>query len=137
MHKDSSSWLRRPELFGRFLRFALVGGLCASLNLVILWLFTSWLGWNYLVGVIFSFFSVNWLGLSLNNRFTFNRESRPRTREIKRYYATMSGALTLNFVTMYAMVSVLGINYLLACILLTLLFTIFNFVTHCVWTFAS
>ncbi|MXN75177.1 GtrA family protein [Burkholderia sp. 4701] len=137
MHKDSVSWRHRPELVGRFLRFALVGGLCASLNLSILWLFTSWLGWSYLVGVVFSFFSVNWLGLWLNNRFTFNRESKPRAKEIKRYYATMSGALALNFATMYAMVSVLGIHYLLACILLTLLFTIVNFLTHCIWTFSS
>ncbi|CAN0621893.1 GtrA domain-containing protein [Burkholderia multivorans] len=137
MRDDSASWLPNRNLPGRFVRFALVGGLCASLNLSILWFFTSWIGWHYLIGVAISFFSVNWLGLFLNHRFTFNRASRPTIREVKRYYAVMSGALLLNFVMMYTMVSVLGINYLLSCILLTLLFTIFNFLTHSVWTFSS
>ena len=73
----------------------------------------------------------------MNHRFTFNRASRPTIREVKRYYAVMSGALLLNFVMMYTMVSVPGINYLLPCILLTLLFTTFNFLTHSVWTFSS
>lgn len=137
MREDPASWLPHLDLLRRFLRFALVGVLCASLNLSILWFFTSWIGWNYLVGVVFAFISVNWLGLSLNKRFTFNRQSRPKVREVKRYYVVMAGTVVLNFVMMYLMVSVLGINYLLSCVFLTLIFAIFNFMTHFAWTFSS
>ncbi|WP_155629043.1 GtrA family protein [Burkholderia stagnalis] len=120
---------------GRFLRFVLVGGLCTLLNLLTLWFVTTRIGWHYLVAVVISFLVVNGIGFALNKYFTFTRASRPKLREIRRYYAVMLGTLALNLSIMFLLVDVLGIHYLLASIVITVLFTLFNFVAHSGWTF--
>jgi putative flippase GtrA len=136
MSKDSAFWPSDDPLFGRFLRFVLVGGFCASLNLLILWFTTSWIGWHYFIGITLSFFGVNWIGLVLNNRFTFSKDSRPHFGKLKRYYSVMFASLFLNFVMMRILVDTLGINYLLSSVLVTLIFAAFNFFAHQAWTFS-
>jgi len=137
MSKDSAFWPSNYPLLGRFLRFALVGGFCASLNLLILWFTTSWIGWHYFFGITFSFFGVNWIGLFLNNRFTFSNDSRLHFGEVKRYYSVMFVSLLLNLVMMRILVGSLGINYLASSVLVTLIFAAFNFLAHHVWTFSA
>lgn len=124
------------HLPSRFLRFVLVGGLCALLNLLTLWFLTTWIGWHYLAATTISFFAINGVGFIFNKYFTFNKISRPNFREIQRYYFVMSGALALNLTAMFVMVSTFGINYLLSSILVTLIFTTFNFLAHLGWTFS-
>lgn len=136
MSKDLTFWPSDYPLLGRFLRFALVGGFCASLNLLILWFTTSWIGWHYFFGITFSFFGVNWIGLVLNNRFTFSNGSRLHFGDVKRYYFVTIASLFLNLVMMRILVGILGINYLLSSVLVTLIFTAFNFLAHHVWTFS-
>ena len=123
-------------LLSRFLRFCLVGALCTGLNLLILSLFTGWIGWHYSVSVVVSFLSVTFVGLVINNRFTFNRKSWPGIDEVKRYYFVTSGSLFSSLVMMYVLVDVAGVNYLLSSIVITLVFTAFNFLAHWVWTFS-
>lgn len=121
---------------GKFLRFVLVGGVCTLLNLSTLWFVTTRLGWHYLIAVTISFFMVNGVGFVFNKYFTFTSISPPDFREILRYYFVMSSSLALNLAIMFIMVDVLGINYLLSSVAITLLFMIFNFLAHLGWTFA-
>ncbi|WP_269507577.1 GtrA family protein [Burkholderia sp. IMCC1007] len=127
---------RVPPLPGKFLRFVLVGGICTLLNLSTLWFVTTHLRWHYLIAVTISFFTVNGVGFVFNKYFTFTRISPPNFREIRRYYFVMSSSLALNLGIMFIMVDMLGINYLLSSVAITLLFMIFNFLTHLGWTFA-
>lgn len=120
----------------KFLRYAFVGGACALLNLGILWLLVSGLGLNYLVSSMISFFALTPVGFWAQKLVTFRTPRAAAPIEWPRYFLTMGSSLAANLALMYLLVSVLGVWYLAASIVVTLVLLAANFLVNDLWSFA-
>jgi len=124
-------------LFARFLSFALVGGLCLGLNTLALWALTSGLGIHYLVSTAIAFSTITPLGFMLNKVLTFRTHRRHTMVELPRYIANMSVSFAVNLGLMYVLVSVLGIWYLPASLLVAAMLVVVNFLVSDSWSFQA
>jgi putative flippase GtrA len=120
----------------RFLTYAIVGGGCALLNLAVLWLLTSVLGVHYLVSNMISFLALTPVGFLLQKLMTFRTPRAAAGVEWSRYFATMGSSFAGNLVLMYVLVSLLGIWYLAANVVITVLLLVANFLVNLRWSFA-
>ncbi len=120
----------------KFLKYASVGGACALLNLVVLWLLTSVLGLHYLVSTMISFFTLTPVGFWLQKLVTFRTPRAAAPFEWPRYFVTMGSSFAANLALMYLLVSLLGLWYLAASVVVTLLLLVANFLVNDVWSFA-
>jgi putative flippase GtrA len=120
----------------RFLTYAIVGGGCALLNLAVLWLLTSVLGVHYLVSNMISFLALTPVGFLLQKLMTFRTPRAAAGVEWSRYFATMGSSFAANLVLMYVLVSLLGIWYLAANVVITVLLLVANFLVNLRWSFA-
>jgi len=120
----------------KFLSYAAVGGACTALNLAVLWLLTSGLGVHYLVSTMISFFTLTPVGFWLQKLVTFRTPRRRAGIEWPRYFATMGSSFVANLGLMYLLVSLLGLWYLAASLVVTLLLLATNFLVNDRWSFA-
>jgi putative flippase GtrA len=120
----------------KFLRYTVVGGGCALLNLAVLWLLTSVLGLHYLVSSAISFFALTPVGFWLQKLVTFRTPRAAAPFEWPRYFLTMGSSLAANLALMYLLVDMLGLWYLAASVVVTLLLLAANFLVNDLWSFA-
>ena len=120
----------------KFLRYAIIGGGCALLNLAVLWLLTSVLGLHYLVSALISFFTLTPVGFWLQKLVTFRTPRAAASFEWPRYFLTMGTSLAANLGLMYVLVSLLGMWYLIASVVVTLVLLAANFLVNDLWSFA-
>lgn len=123
------------SLPGRFLAFVLVGGFCLAVNTVALWALTSVLGIHYLLSTVIAFFSITPLGFLLNKVLTFRTRREHTPIELPRYFTAMAGSFAANLALMYLLVSVLGLWYLAASLMVAALLVSVNFLTSDRWSF--
>jgi len=120
----------------KFLTYAFIGGCVALLNLAALWLLTDVLGLHYLASTLVSFFVLTPLAFLMQKAATF-RTPRERARvEWPRYFVTMGSSLAANLALMYVLVSLLGLWYLAAAVLVTAALLAANFLVNERWSFA-
>lgn len=115
-------------------RYLVIGGLAVLLNLALFWLLVGLLGWHYLAATVVVFFVSNLAGFVANRRLTFRSNGRPAP-ELVRWYAVMGVSLLANLAAMALLVDGIGLNYLLASPVLSLLFAVVNFTVHDRFTF--
>ena len=120
----------------KFLTYAAVGGLVAALNLAVQWLGTSLLGLHYLASVLISFFTLTPLAFWLQKLMTFRTPRAAAPFEWPRYFLTMGSSLAANLALMFLLVSLLGVWYLLAALIVTLALLAANFLVNDLWSFA-
>ena len=120
----------------RFLSYAVVGGICAALNLAALWLLTSVVGLHYLLSTMISFFTLTPVGFWLQKLVTFRTPRTAAGFEWPRYLATMGSSFAANLLLMYVLVSLAGLWYLAASVVVTLALLATNFVVNDRWSFA-
>ena len=119
----------------RFAAFVLVGGFCLAVNTVVLWLLTSVLGIHYLVSTVIAFASITPLGFLLNKVITFRTPREHAPIELPRYFTAMAASFAANLLLMWLLVSVLGMWYLAASILVAVTLVVCNFLTSDRWSF--
>jgi putative flippase GtrA len=119
----------------RFAAFVLVGGFCLGLNTLALWWLTSVLGLHYLASTLLAFFAITPLGFLLNKALTFRTRREYARIELPRYFTAMAASLGANLALMYLLVSVLGVWYLLASLLVAVTLVCVNFLTSDRWSF--
>jgi putative flippase GtrA len=119
----------------RFAAFALVGGLCLAVNTVVLWWLTSGLGIHYLASTVIAFVSITPLGFFLNKAVTFRTRREYARIELPRYFSAMAASFALNLLLMYLLVSVIGVWYLTASLLVAAVVLIVNFLSSDRWSF--
>jgi putative flippase GtrA len=124
----------RPLPF-RFVAFVLVGGVCLAANTVLLWALTSELGMHYLISTVVAFAAITPLGFLLNKVITFRTRREYARIELPRYFAAMATSFAANLALMYLLVSVFGVWYLAASLVVALLLVIFNFISSDRWSF--
>lgn len=120
----------------KFLSYAFVGGVCALLNLAALWLLTSGLGLHYLLSTLIAFFTLTPVGFWLQKQVTFRTPREHAPVEWPRFFATMGSSLAANLLLMYLLVSVLGLWYLAAAVVVTVALLATNFLVNDRWSFA-
>jgi len=119
----------------RFAAFVLVGGVCLALNTLALWLLTSALGLHYLASTLIAFLTITPLGFLLNKVVTFRTRREYTPIELPRYFAAMAASLAMNLALMYLLVSILGLWYLAASVLVAVTLVVVNFITSDRWSF--
>ena len=119
----------------RFTAFVLVGGFCLAANTVLLWALTSGLGIHYLVSTVIAFAAITPLGFLLNKVITFRTRREHARIELPRYFAAMAASFAANLALMFLLVSVLGVWYLAASLVVAGLLVILNFLTSDRWSF--
>lgn len=119
----------------RFAAFGLVGGLCLALNTLALWALTSGLGIHYLLSTVLAFSTITPLGFLLNKLLTFRTRREHTAVELPRYVAAMAVSFVANIALMYLLVSVLGVWYLAASLLVAITLLVANFLTSDRWSF--
>jgi putative flippase GtrA len=124
----------RP-LPARFAAFVLVGGFCLAANTLVLWALTSGLGLHYLVSTVIAFVSITPLGFLLNKVITFRTRREYARIELPRYFTAMAASFAANLGLMYLLVSVLGMWYLAASILVAVTLVVCNFIASDRWSF--
>jgi putative flippase GtrA len=120
----------------KFIAYAIVGGGCALLNLAVLWLLTSMLGLHYLASTMISFLALTPVGFLLQKLVTFRTPRAAARVEWPRYFVTMGSSFAANLGLMYLLVSLLGIWYLAASGMVTVLLLAANFLVNDRWSFA-
>jgi len=129
---------RLPSLLGRrLLRFATTGGICFSVNLAVLYAGTELLHLHYTLSLLLSLLVVNLVGLLLNRRWTFESTRNPFWAEAMRYWSANALSALAVLASTALLVEVLHVHYLLANVLIAVLFMIGNFVLHLRWTFRA
>lgn len=121
----------------KFLTYAAVGGFCTLVNLAVLWLLTSILGLHYLVSTMISFFTLTPVGFWLNKILTFRTPREFVRVEWPRYFTTMALSFGANLALMYLLVTVLGLWYLAASLVVTLALLVVNFLANDRWSFEA
>lgn len=121
----------------QFLKFVLIGGLCAGLGLVVMWMLTGLLGIHYLISTTVVFFAVNPIGYLLNKKFTFEHTSLHFVLQLFRYYAVTAGTLLFTLILSALLVDGIGLHYLTTNALIAIGMVVFNFAGHLRWTFQS
>lgn len=119
----------------RFAVFGMVGGVCLGLNTLVLWGFTSGLGFHYLLSTVIAFSTITPLGFLLNKVLTFRTRREYAVIELPRYVTAMAASFAANIGLMYLLVSVLGLWYLPASLLVALTLVIVNFISSDRWSF--
>jgi putative flippase GtrA len=128
--------MSRPlALPARFAVFVLVGGCCLALNTVALWVMTSLLGIHYLLSTMVAFFAITPLGFWMNKMLTFRTRREYAPIELPRYFTAMALSFAANLALMYLLVSVLGVWYLGASLIVAVLLVSLNFLTSDRWSF--
>jgi putative flippase GtrA len=124
-------------LGARFVVFVLVGGFCLAMNTLVLWLLASGLGLHYLIATLIAFFAITPLGFLLNKVFTFRTRREYAPIELPRYFAAMAASLAANLGLMYVLVSLLGIWYLAASLVVAVTLVVVNFLASDRWSFRA
>ena len=124
-------------LAARFAAFGLVGGLCLAINTLVLWLLTSGLGLHYLLATLIAFLTITPLGFLLNKVITFRTRREHARIELPRYFAAMAGSLAANLTLMYLLVSVLGVWYLAASLIIAATLMVATFLASDRWSFRA
>ncbi len=120
----------------KFLTYAGVGGVCSLLSIGVLWLLTSVFSAHYLVSTLVAFCTVTPVGFGLQKVVTFRTPASTTHVEWPRYVATMGSTLAANLALMYLLVSLLGLWYLAASVVVTVLLLGCNFLVNSEWTFS-
>ena len=117
------------------IKFTLVGGLCLTFNLGILWILTDKFFLEEMLATIIGFFLSNLLGFFLNKYFTFKVRNTNIWKEIYKYYAVMTSSFIANLIAMFILVKLLNIWIVYASLMIAIIFYVYNYFMHKNWRF--
>jgi putative flippase GtrA len=121
-------------LLKKFVRFSMVGGIATALHWGVLVASVEILGAHEVSASTMGYVGSSFLNYWLNRRWTF-QSGRAHRAALPRFAAIATGGLALNAMVMSILVSTVGVPYLLAQFIATLIVLIWNFVANAKWTF--
>jgi putative flippase GtrA len=135
MIKFATKYMHKKVEANKFVAFLCIGGFCAALSLVLMYLFTSLLRLHYLFSFILVFFIGNSIGFYFNKNYTFQTKQQYFWKELSKYFTVMASSFFVNLILMFLMVNTLKIWYLYANLILIVFFAFINFMIHSKWSF--
>jgi glycosyltransferase involved in cell wall biosynthesis len=125
------------ERFGELMRYLLIGGSCAVLDLILLFSFVNYLHIWYLYAATASFIIVSTLGYFGQKYFSFRNYENNHGKQIPVFFAVAGIGLLLNAGFMFTFVSIIGLWYILASVMTKFLVLIWNFFANKKITFKN
>jgi glycosyltransferase involved in cell wall biosynthesis len=129
--------LLEHERFGELMRYLLIGGSCAVLDLILLFSFVNYLHIWYLYAATASFIIVSTLGYFGQKYFSFRNYENNHGKQIPVFFVVAGIGLLINAAFMYAFVSLMGLWYILASVMTKFIVLIWNFFANKKITFRS
>ncbi|MBC8007187.1 MAG: GtrA family protein [Prolixibacteraceae bacterium] len=127
--------MSRRETFFQASRFAIVGGACFAAGVLILYVLTDLGGLHYLLSMSVALVSGSFLGWILNRTWTFRSDAADTGMEFFRYLGVNIGAYIATLLLMGFLVSGLGVNYIVASVVIAFAMMFANFLIHRAWSF--
>jgi len=115
------------ERFGETMRYLLIGGTCAVLDLLLLFVFVNYLHIWYLYAATASFIIVSTLGYFGQKYFSFRNYENNHGKQLPVFFAVAGIGLLLNAGFMFTFVSIIGLWYILASVMTKFIVLIWNF----------
>jgi putative flippase GtrA len=128
------SGARAMVLLSQFSRFVLVGGFSTALQYLILFALVRAAGVDPVVASSVGYALSAVANYDLNYRLTF-RSRQPYLGGMARYAIVMTTGFVLNGLIMAAGTKLLGLHYLVAQVLATIVVLFWNFYAHRRWTY--
>jgi|AntRauTorckE6833_2_1112554.scaffolds.fasta_scaffold22638_2 putative flippase GtrA len=110
-----------------FLKFLVVGGTCASLDLIILYSLTEFVGLWYIYSGTISFFVVSVVSFLLNKKFTFEDKNENKKNQYTKYVCVIFVGIVINNLFLYIFTEFLLIWYVISRVLSSLVALIWNY----------
>ena len=127
--------LTKNKILEEFFRYFFVGLLCAVLDLFFLYLLVEFLNIWYLLAATISFSVITYGGYFLQKKFTFRNTSRNDSKKIFIFVLVSICGLIANAASMYVLVGIFGIWYILSNIITKKIVLLWNFLTNKYITF--
>jgi len=118
----------------RFIRFALVGGIATATQYAILVVLVETIRVNAVFASAIGFLVSSVLNYRLNYSFTFGSDL-PHTTAFPKFFFTALMGLLINTGTMFLLIDLLGVHYLLSQVAATGLTLVWNFSINSLWSF--
>ena len=115
------------ERFGEPMRYLLIGGTCAVLDLFLLFIFVNYFHIWYLYSATASFIIVSMLGYLGQKYFSFRNYKNNHGKQLPIFFIIASVGLLLNASFMFLFVSLMNLWYILASIITKFIVLIWNF----------
>lgn len=115
------------HLIGEPARYLFVGGICAILDLILLYLLVEYLHIWYLSATIISFTIITCGGYFIQKNFTFRNASKNHKRQLPVFFVIASIGLLINTSCMFFFVSIIGIWYIIANIITKFIVLVWNY----------
>jgi len=125
--KKKISYLFEHEKFGETIRYLLIGGTCATLDMLLLYTFVDYFHIWYLYAATVSFILVSTLGYFGQKYFSFRNHDNNHKRQLPIFFIVAGVGLLLNAGFMFLLVSLVGLWYILASIITKFVVLIWNF----------
>ena len=123
------------ERTGQFARYLFVGGTCAVLDLLLLYIFVDYLHIWYLSAATASFIITLALSYVGQKYFTFQDYTKNHKKQLPVFFIVAIIALVINAACMFIFVSWIGIWYMLASVITKIIVFIWNFIANQKLTF--
>lgn len=133
----SLNTLYQTDLGQKFVRYFIVGGICAVVDWVIFSIFLYGPEFHYLLAATISFVVATALNYVLALRYVFERGKRARHTLIMMVYFVSGLSVIINLVILSAAIELFGIHALVAKILGTGSAFIWNFGARYLWIFRT
>lgn len=111
----------------RFLRFLIMGGLAGSIDLLLLYFFTSILGLWYIYSGILSFGIVSIISFVLHKRFTFKNDRPDYYQQYFKFSLVILGGMIINNGLLFIFTQTFGLWYIFSRILSSLIAMSWNY----------
>jgi len=118
-------------------RHAMVGIICALLNISIIYIFTEILVISYFIAVIITVFTTIPISYFIHRKYTFRLDRAANLREFIRFLGQQIFQFSLGFVLLIINVEWIGLNPTLGMIVATLMLWILSFITQWFWVFGT
>lgn len=128
--KGFLSYFFEHEKIGEPMRYLLIGGTCAVLDLLLLYTFVNYFHIWYLYATTASFIIVVMLGYFGQKYFTFRNYEKNHKKQISVFFVVAGTGLLINVGFMFVFVSLLGVWYIIANIITKFIVLIWNFLAN-------
>jgi putative flippase GtrA len=115
---------------GQFMRYLLIGGTCAILDLLLLYIFVNYLHIWYLYAATASFITILLFGYLGMKYFSFRNYENNHRKQLTTFIIVALTGLALNIAFMFLFVSLMNLWYILASIMTKFIVLIWNFLAN-------
>ena len=137
LHTRHPAMMARCAPYWLYLRYLVAGGIAATTDIALLYVFTDLFGIWYLISATLAFLVAVVVSFVLQKFWTFrDKGTDGMHRQAASYLGVQLTGIAANTIGMYLLVGVAGLWYILAQIIMGALIAIFNFVMYRNFIFA-